>query len=452
MLGIVVSRADSASEHIGEHLLDLADWTSEKDETRSDAGGGGTVYRTDGIELREFDALHLDLDGVGAVFDADLDLLVFASRHSGETGPLLTAHHTGNFGPADHGGDDDDLARACPNAHSEVLDALAEYAPDGYEVGIECTHHGPSEVGVPSMFVEVGSAEPQWDDPAAARAVARAILDLCDVAPDAEPTAQAAPRRHLVGFGGGHYAPRFTRIVRETEWAVGHLAADWGLDAMGDPSEHRDLLTQAFTESAAEFAVVDGDYPDLTTELDESGYRVVGETWVRETDGVPLALVDRLEADLVSVDAGLRFGESASSADPDCSFELVDLPEELLAEAQGIDQAATRKLLSAHALAFETTENGNRVAGRGALASPTDYDVLIDGILDLLRDTYGTVEREGDTIVATKTTFDPEKARELGVPEGPQFGRLADGDSVDVDGETIHPDRVRTERVHRFPV
>jgi len=26
MLAIVVSRADSASEHVGEHLLDLADW------------------------------------------------------------------------------------------------------------------------------------------------------------------------------------------------------------------------------------------------------------------------------------------------------------------------------------------------------------------------------------------------------------------------------------------
>src|SRR6056297_2219923 len=178
MLGIVVSRADSASEHVGDHLLDLADWSLETDETRADADGGGTVYRTDGIELREFDDLHLHLDGVGSVFDADLELLVFASRHSGETGPLLTAHHTGNFGPADHGGEPNALARACPNAHDAVLDALREHAPEGYEVGMECTHHGPSTVGVPSMFVEVGSAEPQWEDETACRAVAEAILDL----------------------------------------------------------------------------------------------------------------------------------------------------------------------------------------------------------------------------------------------------------------------------------
>ncbi|MFD1587046.1 D-aminoacyl-tRNA deacylase [Halorientalis brevis] len=452
MLGIVVSRADSASEHVGEHLLDLADWSLEADETRTDADGGGTVYRTDGIELREFDDLHLHLDDVGSVFDADLDLLVFASRHSGDTGPLLTAHHTGNFGPADHGGADDDLARACPHAHSEVLAALAAHAPDGYEVGMECTHHGPSEVGVPSMFVEVGSDEPQWEDPAAARAVARAILELRGVAPDAESENGTSTRRHVVGFGGGHYAPRFTRIVRETDWAVGHLAADWGLDALGDPSDHRDLLTQAFAESAAEIAVIDGDHPDLRAELEALGYRTVSETWLREVDGVPLALVERLEDDLVPVDGGLRFGEPASTAEPGCSFERRDLPEKLLGEAQGIDQAATRETVGAHALAYETTENGNRVAGRAALASPADYDDLIDGILDLLHNTYESVEREGDTVVAKKSAFDPETARELGVPEGPQFGRLADGDSVAVEGETIRPEQVRTERVDRFPV
>jgi len=109
VIGIVVSRADSASEHIGERLLAIGDWTRHEDTERSDADGGGTYYRTEGFELREFDDLHIDLSNPAAAFggsDGD-DLpafLVFVSRHSGETGRLLTAHVTGNFGPAEYAG------------------------------------------------------------------------------------------------------------------------------------------------------------------------------------------------------------------------------------------------------------------------------------------------------------------------------------------------------------
>ena len=131
MIAIVVSRADSASERIGDHLLDLADWERREDGSRPDAEGGGTVYSREGFELREFDALHLEIeDAVEAFGDSDSpDLLVFASRHSGDTGPLLTAHFTGNFGPAEYGGVEGGLAEACPNAHARLLEAFEEYAP-----------------------------------------------------------------------------------------------------------------------------------------------------------------------------------------------------------------------------------------------------------------------------------------------------------------------------------
>ncbi|WP_338727768.1 D-aminoacyl-tRNA deacylase [Haladaptatus sp. DJG-WS-42] len=438
MIALVVSRADSASVHIGEHLRSLADWTESEDDSRPDAVGGGTVLRTDDFCLREFDDLHLELETVADAF-SDPEYIVFASRHAGDTGPLLTAHFTGNFGPAEYGGVDGGLARACPNAHKAVINALEEVAPEGYDVGMECTHHGPSDVGVPSMFVELGSGEEQWEDPDGARAVAEAILALADVPADSE--------RHLVGFGGGHYVPRPTRIVKETAWAVGHIAADWCLSDMGDPNENRDVLAHAFEQSAAEYAVVDGEKPALRDTIDALGYRVVSETWVQETSDVPLAAVKELETALCSVDAGLRFGQIATWP---VAFDTVSLPVALIQEAEGVDRDAVRTVAETHLLAFTTDEAGTRVGGRAAVSPETARDAFIDALVPILREKYDEVVRETDAVVARVSTFDPEKAATLGIPEGPKFGKLASGQPVTIRGREIPPEEVRTHREQTF--
>ncbi|WP_435078065.1 D-aminoacyl-tRNA deacylase [Halococcus sp. AFM35] len=435
-LAILVSRADPASVAIGEQLRECIEFEHTTDDARPD-GAGQKVYRAPGVEMREFDGLHLDLTDVAAAF-TDPRMAVFASKHAGDTGPLLTAHHTGNFGPAEAGGRDGEFAAAAPNAHSEVLDSLAAYAPADYEVGMECTHHGPTDVGVPSMFVELGSAESEWNDPAGARAVARAILDLRDTSPRRE--------RQLVGFGGGHYVPRFERIVRETDWAVGHIGADWALDAMGSVND--DVIRRAFERSGAERALIEGERPELEATVERLGYDLVSETWLRETTGVPLDIVTEAERRLTSIDDGLRFGAPAGEATID-SAERWRLPSALLAEAEGIDAAAARETVARHALAFDTEQSGTRLGGR-ALVDETARESMLDALLEILREKYHDVERLGATAVARETSFSPEKAEEMGVPEGPKFGRLAAGESVGVNGRTIDPETVHEERERRF--
>lgn len=430
-IGIVVSRADRASAHIGDHLIDLADWTAVGDDH----------FRTDGFELRIYDDLHLHLEGVAADFD-DPAFLVFVSRHSGDTGPLLSTHFTGNLGPAEFGGEDHTLAETCPNAQRTVLAALTEHAPAGYDVSLECTHHGPSDPGAPSMFVELGSEDAQWDDPAGAAAVARAVLDLRGIDP--------AVDRTVVAFGDPHYAPRPTRIVRETAWAVGHVASDWALDDLGTPSEHPGVVAQVFDRSDARYALVEGDRPDLESTIATLGFRVVGETWVRETDGVPLELVEELERELVPVDDGLRFGEPTSDAARG-GYSLVELPAELVADANGVDAAAITDAARATSVAYETRENGTRVTGRAAFISERRYDDFVDSACDVLATKYDRVERGADEVVVHERAFDPERAAELGVPEGPKFGRLARGESVTVDDRTVHPADVTVERTRRYP-
>ncbi|MWG35234.1 D-aminoacyl-tRNA deacylase [Halomarina oriensis] len=449
MLGIVVSRADSASERVGTQLLDLADWQEHRDDSRPDADGGGTVYRLPDVEMRVFDELHIYLEGVEHAFDAHLDCLVFVSRHAGETGPLLTAHPTGNVGPAAYGGEDHRFARAAPGALKTVRESLGEYAPGGYDVGMECTHHGPTDLDTPALFVEVGSDEAQWADDEAARAVGRATLDLRDVDP--------TPERTLVGFGGGHYVPRFERVVRETDWAVGHVAADWGLDDLPeDPETYRSVLRRAAERSGATRALVDGDREFLREALTDLGVEVVSETWARETTGIPLALVERLETGVESVEEGLRFGTLAREGG-DESHDVVSLPDDLLAEANGIDHERTLDAVLERSLAVVTDEGGTRLAGpvvvpREDDAAPTPRDRVVDALVAVLRSKYEAVERRADGVVARERAFDPALAREHGVSEGPAFGRLSAGEDVTVDGAVVTPADVHRERERRFAV
>jgi len=465
VIGLVVSRADDASVAIGEALTSLVEWDECEDTSRSDADGGGTYLQHGDFELRTFDEWHLELDGVADAFSDSPAFVAFLSRHAGETGPLLTAHFTGNFGPAEYGGDPGVLARACPNVQRAVVDAFDRHVPERYEVGIECTHHGPSHVGAPSLFVELGSSEAEWTDPEGARAVARSVLELSGVRPDAPPTpevdgsttatdAGADRTRHVVGFGGGHYVPQFERIIRETDWRVGHVAADWGLSSMGSPDANADLVAAAFEQSAATRALVVDDDPELAAVVEDLGHRIVDETWLRETTGVDLDLVAALEADLASINDGLRLGAPAGAADAPApgGFAVVSLPDDLLAEASGIDRGAAADAVRKRAVAFETIEGGTKPRGRAAVADPGVADGIVGALAAVLERKYDTVSREGDRVVATRRRFDPDAAADAGVPEGPAFGRLSAGDSVAVDGRTVAPDEVHTEETVSFRV
>ena len=446
MIAIVVSRADRASVHVGEQLREQVAWTEHEDDARPDGEGGGRYYRHAEYELREFDGLHIELDDPARAFrddGDDPDLLVFVSRHAGDTGPLLTGHFTGNFGAAEYGGGDRELAETAPSALSAYLGALDAHAPDGYDVALECTHHGPTDVSCPSFFAELGSGDEQWDDPAGARAVAQAVLSLRGIEPSRD--------RQLVGLGGGHYAPRFGRVVRETPWTVGHVASDWQLDELDEyeSDSSRAVLRQAFEKSHTDYALLDGDDRALARAVEGLGYRVVSETWVREVGARPLAQVEALETALVAVDDGLRFGgvDPAGPAD----WSVVPLPDDLLAEAQGIDPETAREAVAANAVAFETEQSGTRARGRAAVAEEADRERLVEALAAVLRTAYDEVTVTETAVVARETAFDPEKARTLGVPDGPKMGLLAGGESVEIDGKSIDAETVTTEMTVRFP-
>jgi D-aminoacyl-tRNA deacylase len=141
---------------------------------------------------------------------------------------------------------------------------------------------------------------------------------------------------------------------------------------------------------------------------------------------------------------------------------VVDLPSYLLDEALGVDVETARAAVDDHAVGYRTVEGGRRPSGRAALPvfeaeSETDsggdataYDRLIEALCDVLRERYDDVSRDGDRVVATERAFDPAAAADLGVDEGPAFGRLAGGESVDVAGRRIDPEEVHRDRTVTF--
>ena len=95
-------------------------------------------------------------------------------------------------------------------------------------MSLEVTHHGPT-VGVPSMFIEVGSTEATWGHEGAARLLAsiirRGLMDGHGEW-DAE---QNKGELVLVTLGGGHYAPRANQLAALDGVWLGHMLATYAL-------------------------------------------------------------------------------------------------------------------------------------------------------------------------------------------------------------------------------
>ncbi|MDF0590549.1 D-aminoacyl-tRNA deacylase [Candidatus Methanocrinis natronophilus] len=232
---VVATSTDPASINIAESLLSLAPWRSD----------GGPIHRFANYSLVVFDEklIHLEnlessLEGIGL----SPDLIVFASRHQAKDGiPRLCGHFSGNCGEAMMGGRDKELAVPAPSALKSFILGLAADPLEGFDITVEATHHGPTDLNVPSFFAEIGSYHEQWRNPYAGRAVARSILSL-----------QYQDLPALIGFGGGHYVTRQNRLMMETGVVFGHLFSKYqaeGLDA--------EIVEEAVRTSGAVAAYLD---------------------------------------------------------------------------------------------------------------------------------------------------------------------------------------------------
>ncbi|WP_048058308.1 D-aminoacyl-tRNA deacylase [Pyrococcus yayanosii] len=213
---IMTTKIDLASMNIRRHLIEGFGFK----ETEKSFDGNPVYEKGDTLILTTNDEM-IYYDGLDRAIENQLGLkpevIVFASRHSSEKKlPALTTHVTGNWGKALYGGKDGHLAIAIPGAMKLALLKMNELNDLGWTVCYEATHHGPSELEVPSLFIEIGSSEEEWINERAGEIIAETIMHILE-------NYDKKKFKVAIGIGGGHYAPKQTKRALETELAFGHI-------------------------------------------------------------------------------------------------------------------------------------------------------------------------------------------------------------------------------------
>ncbi|MDG6914231.1 MAG: D-tyrosyl-tRNA(Tyr) deacylase [Nitrososphaerota archaeon] len=209
---------------------------------------GEPVYQKESFLLARFEGMIVTPPDLDEYFNPQA--YIFLSRHSAESGiASLTAHTTGNFSEkTEIGGVGRELGRADASLLKNYLIALWGHRGEvsGYEITMEATHHGPTSLQKPVLFVELGSSEEQWGDSKAAGVVAKSLMESL--------THKRTWDRIALGFGGTHYPEKFTRLLLDEDLAIPYVAPKYALEHVDEQMVGQMLQRST---SAVRYAVLD---------------------------------------------------------------------------------------------------------------------------------------------------------------------------------------------------
>jgi len=175
----------------------------------------------------------------------DYDGFVFLSKHAAESGVLaLTCHSTGNFSDAKFGGNERQVAIPYPDLQKAYLQTLKKNQSQfpEFQITIEATHHGPTALTKPSVFIEIGTTEKQWNDVSLCNSVASFVHEVMSHPIKKNPVA--------ICFGGTHYPSKFTDMLLDGKYALGTVIPKHALGEL-DKTLFSHILEQNKTAKAA---------------------------------------------------------------------------------------------------------------------------------------------------------------------------------------------------------
>ncbi len=223
-----------------------------KPSVSKDDGDIFDLYSYEDIELHlshNCSLLYLDnLDNT----HPDTKAFIFLSRHSSESGiPTLTSHFTGNFDSNPYGGVPRELGVCYPYLQKQYINEIStnRSSVPGYEIIIESTHHGPTSLKKPSLFVEIGSTDKQWADDNAASIVCDSLISTLT-----RKNMDFQCKSVGIALGGTHYPAKFNQLLLESEFGLAAVAARHNLYSIDES-----MITQMVSKSVEKvtYAIID---------------------------------------------------------------------------------------------------------------------------------------------------------------------------------------------------
>jgi D-aminoacyl-tRNA deacylase len=183
----------------------------------------GEIYRGKYYDLLIIPTPAISADWLEEKYD--YDGFIFLSKHAAESGVLaLTCHSTGNFSEAKFGGNARQIAIPHPYLQKEYLKTIWKNKSkfSDFQITIEATHHGPTALTKPTIFIEIGTTEKQWTDVSLCNSVATLVHSVVTKPIPQSPVA--------ICFGGTHYPDKFTKELLEGKFALGTVVPKHALD------------------------------------------------------------------------------------------------------------------------------------------------------------------------------------------------------------------------------
>ncbi|MGQ0606458.1 MAG: D-aminoacyl-tRNA deacylase [Candidatus Nitrosotenuis sp.] len=187
----------------------------------------GDIFRGNNFDLVIIQSPAISADWLEQKYH--YDGFVFLSKHAAQSGDLaLTCHSTGNFAGAQFGGNERQVAIPHPHLQKSYMQKLHQNKSSfsDFQITIEATHHGPTALSKPTIFIEIGTTEKQWTDESLCNSVANLVMEVFSEQIQESPVA--------ICFGGTHYPEKFTEELIRGKHALGTVIPKHALEFLDE--------------------------------------------------------------------------------------------------------------------------------------------------------------------------------------------------------------------------